>query len=291
MISIIILNWNAKEMTKECLNSIKNQSFKDYETILVDNASTDGSSEYLKKRFPEINLIKNKENYGYAKGNNIGIKKARGNYILILNNDIVLDKTFLKELDKNKNKADILGTKNYFYDKPKIIWAIGSKLNKFTMRANLVANKLKDSKEIDKMKINHAVGSAMLVNKKVFEKVGYLNENYFAYFEETEFQLRAQEYGFKISWIPSAKLWHKVGFSTGGGRTPLSAYYLTRNRAYCIKQHAKYKIIAYPYWILEVFVRLIYGFLKNRKFAKMSWKGAIGFFKGEKGRSSPNSSN
>lgn len=291
MISIVILNWNGKKITEECLNSIKKQTFKNYEIILVDNASTDGSLEYLKKKFPKISLIQNKENYGYAKGNNIGIKKAKGEWILILNNDIILDKNFLKELDKHKNKADILGTKNYFYDKPKIIWAIGSKFNKFTMRANLIANKMQDSKEIDKMKIDHAVGSVMLVNKKVFEKAGHLNEDYFVYFEETEFQLRAQEHGFKISWIPSAKLWHKVGFSTGGGRTPLSAYYLTRNRAYTIKKHSKYKIIAYPYWILEVLARLIYGFFKDRKFAKMSWKGAIGFFKGEKGRSSPNSSN
>jgi GT2 family glycosyltransferase len=121
MISIVVLNWNGKEITEECLNSIKKQTFKDYEIILVDNNSTDGSSEYLKKRFPKINLIQNKENYGYAKGNNIGIKKAKGDYVLILNNDIILDKNFLKELDKHKNKADILGAKNYFYDKPKII--------------------------------------------------------------------------------------------------------------------------------------------------------------------------
>jgi len=283
-ISIIILNWNGKEITKDCLESLKKQNFKEYEIILVDNASTDDSSKYLKKKFPKIKLIQNKKNIGYAGGNNIGIKKAKGDYILILNNDTVLDNNFLNELWGNKNKANILGVKNYYFDKKNIIWAIGSKVNRFTMRAKLIGNGLMDSKEIDKRDIEHAVGSAMLINKKVIDKIGFLDNSFFAYYEETEWQTRAQNAGFKISWVPTAKLWHKVAYSTGGGRSPFSAYYLVRNRGYYIKKWAKYKLIAYPYWFLEVFMRICYGLVKDKKYAKASFRGMIDFLKGVKGK-------
>jgi GT2 family glycosyltransferase len=284
MISIIVLNWNGKKVLKGCLDSIRAQKFKNSEVIVVDNASTDGSQEMIKKKYAFVKLIKNKENRGYAGGNNIGIKKAKGEYILILNNDTVLDKNFLKELWSNRKKADILGVKNFYFDKKNIIWAIGSKVNKFTNRAKLVANNIPDSKKINKIKVEYLVGSAMLINKKVINKVGFLDESFFAYYEETEWQTRAKNKGFTISWIPSAKLWHKVAYSTGGGRSPLSAYYLVRNRGYYIKKWSKYKFIAYPFWIFEITTRIIYGLIKNRKYAKASLRGMIDFFNGVKGK-------
>ena len=285
LVSIIILNWNGKKMTEECLNSLIPQMNKNFEIILVDNGSTDGSVEYLKKKFPKIKIIESQKNRGYAGGNNLGVKYAKGDYILILNNDIVVDKNFLREIWKNKDKAEILGVKNYYYDKKNILWAIGSKVNRFTMKANLIGNKEEDKGQYDKDFIPPQVtGSAMLINKKVIDKIGFLNESYFAYYEETEWQTRAKNAGFKTSWIPRAKLWHKVGFSTGGGRTPLSAYYLVRNRGYFIQKWGKWKIIAWPLWLFEVLMRILYGLLKNKEYVKMGWKGMVDFFRGKKGK-------
>jgi len=284
LISIMLLNWNAKEVTADCLESIKKQTFKNYEVILIDNGSTDGSSPYLKKKFPFVKLVQNKKNLGYAGGHNSGIKKAKGDYFLILNNDVVLANNFLEELWKNRKKADILGIKNYFFDKKDVFWAIGSKVNKFTMVASLIGNKEKDIGQYDKRDIDQAVGSAMLVNRKVIDKVNFLDESFFAYYEETEWQTRAQNAGFTISWVPSAKLWHKVAYSYGGEKAPIPAYYLIRNRGYYIQKWSKYKLIAYPHWILEVFMRIAYGLIKNRKYARLSLKGAIDFFKGIKGK-------
>ena len=284
LISIIILNWNGKEITKDCLNSMKKQINKNYEIILIDNGSIDGSPEYLKKKFSFVRLVQNKENLGCSKSYNLGVKKSKGNYIMILNNDVVLDKNFLKELWKNKDKADILGVKNYFFDRKNVLWAIGVKINKFTMKSSLIGNKLPDSKEIDKMKIDQAIGSAMLVNKKVIDKIGFLEDSFFAYFEETEWQTKSKEAGFTISWVPSAKLWHKVAYSTGGGRSPFSAYYLVRNRGYYIQRWSKYKLIAYPYWVFEVFMRVVYGLIKNRKYAKASFLGMVDFLKEIRGK-------
>lgn len=284
LISIMLLTWNAKEITADCLESIKKQTFKDYEVILIDNASEDDSSKYLKKKFPFVKIVQNKENLGYAGGHNSGIKKAIGDYFLILNNDVVLAENFLEEMWKNRKKADILGIKNYFYDKRNVFWAIGSKVNKFTMVASLIGNKEVDNGQYDKKEIDQAVGSAMLVNKKVIDKVGFLDESFFAYYEETEWQTRAQNAGFKISWVPSAKLWHKVAYSYGGSKSPTASYYLVRNRGYYIQKWSKYKLIAYPYWIFEIFMRIAYGLVKNKEYAKLSWKGARDFFKGIKGK-------
>ncbi len=284
MISIIILNWNGKEVTEECLKSIKKQTFKGYETIVVDNNSSDNSVSFLNKKFPSIKLVQNKKNLGFTGGNNEGLKYAKGDYLLLLNNDTILDKNFLEEIWKNKNKADILGVKNYFYGKKNMIWAVGSKVNWLTMRAKLIANKLIDSREIDKIKIDHAVGSAIFFRKKIIEKIGFLDNSFFAYYEETEWQTRAQRAGFKISWVPTAKLWHKVAYSTGGGRSPLSAYYLVRNRGYYIKKYSKHKFIAYLFWLIEIKLRILYGLLKDRKYAKMTWKGMVDFFNDKKGK-------
>jgi len=284
-ISIIILNWDGKKMTEGCLNSIMPQVNKNFEIIVVDNGSTDGSAKYIKNKFPSVNIIESPVNLGYAGGNNLGVQSVKGNYVLILNNDVIVDKNFLYEIWKNKDKADILGVKNYYYDNKNILWSVGSRVNKFTLKACLIGNKEEDVERYDKnFTPPQVTGSAMLINKKVIDKIGFLDENYFTYYEETEWQTRARNTGFRISWIPTAKLWHKVGFSTGGGRSPMSAYYLVRNRGYYIKKYGRWNIIAWLYWLFEVKMRIFYGLIKNREYAKMSWKGMIDFFKGKKGK-------
>ena len=278
-ISIVVLNWNAKEMTAECVASIKKQNFKDYELIVVDNGSNGNDAQYLKKKFNDVKIVQSEKNLGYAGGNNLGIKSAKRDWILILNNDIALDKNFLKELWNNRNKADILGAKNYYYDQKDIIWAIGSKVNKWTMKANLVGNKVRDNGQLDEVEVSQIVGSAMFVKKEVFEKIGGLDESYFCYYEETEWQTRATAAGFKISWVPSAKLWHKVAYSSGGGRSAFSAYYLVRNRARYIKKWSKHKLTAWMFWYAEIIARVIYGALKNFEYSKRTIAGAQDFLK------------
>jgi len=283
-LSIIILNWNSKKITEECILSLVPQLNKKIELILVDNNSYDGSVAYFKKRFPFLKVIKSSKNLGYSGGNNLGVYNSHGEHILILNNDTILEKNFIREILKNKDKADILGVKNYYYDHKNILWAIGSKLNKYSFKASLIANKKPDSLKINKEKVEFIVGSAMCINKKVIEKIGFLNEDFFLYYEETEWQIKAKKAGFKIDWIPSAKLWHRAGFSTGGGRTAISSYYLVRNRAYCIKEFSNHKLVSYFSWGLEVFMRIFYGlFSFNVLYSKLTLFGVLAFFRKEKG--------
>lgn len=282
--SIIILNWNGKKVTADCLRSIQNQTYKPYEVIVVDNASLDGSVNYLKGKFPSVKFIENKTNLGYAGGNNVGIKIAQGDYILILNNDTVLDKDFLLEMAKRTNVADVIGAKNYYFDKKDIFWAVGSKVNEWTLRARLIGNKEKDEGQYDRDLYYHAVGSAIFANTKVFKKVGVFNESYFCYFEETEWQTRVLKAGFKIGFAPKAKLWHRVAYSSGGGRSPFSTYYLIRNRAYYLSKWARFKLIAYLVWFVEVFAKIFTSILsRDLKMAKASYAGCVDFFLRRKG--------
>lgn len=273
-VSIVVLNWDGKAITEECLKSIEDQSYQDYEVIVVDNASTDDSVPYLRKKFPKFTYLINTNNLGYAGGNNTGIKNAKGSYILILNNDIVLDKHFLKELVLNKNKADILGVKNYYYDRKDILWAVGVKINPLTLVAILVGKKEKDIGQYDNYNPHQIVGSSMFVKREVFNKIGYFDEKFFCYVEETEWQTRALNAGFETALVPTAKLWHRVAYSTGGGDSPLSAYYLVRNRAYYIERWAKFKILAYLVWVAEVTLRFSRGIIKgNWNYSKASLRG------------------
>ena len=287
LVSIVLVNWNGKSINDDCIDSLNAQSFKDFEIIFVDNASTDGSYEHVKKKYPGVKTFETGANLGFAGGNNYGIKKANGEYIFLLNNDTVCDKDLLKNLVSERNNADILGCKIYYYEPKDVIWSVASRVNKITAKASLVGRGEKDRGQYDKKRyVEQVVGCAILINKKIFEEIGYLNEDYFMYYEETEWQTRARKAGFKTMYVPDAKLWHKVAFSSGGGVTPLSIYYLVRNRMYYIKNNWNLllKPIAYCSAYIEAVARVILYKIKRKdklveaviRGIKDSHKGVIG---------------
>lgn len=283
-VSIVVAHMNGKEIIKEFLDSLKKQTFKDFETIIVDNGSTDGSISFIKKKYPWVKLIRNEENRGFSGGNNDGMHIARGDYILLLNNDTVLDKDFIKNLFNERNSGGILGAKNYYHDvdgRKDIIWAVGSKLNKIFMKSRLFGNKEIDYGQYNqKIELNETVGSAMFINRKVLDEIGLFDERYFNYCEETELQLRAKKAGFRIVYVPAAVLWHKVGYTTGGGSTPLATYYLVRNRGLLIRQHQKWflKPISYFSLFLEVILRSMkYSREKRKDKVRATWAGYSDF--------------
>lgn len=268
LISIVVPHMNAKTIISDFLDSLKKQTFRDFETIIVDNGSSDGSSGFIKKKYPWVKLIRNEENHGFSGGNNDGMRIAKGDYILLLNNDLILDKDFIKILFDERDSGDILGVKSYYYDEKNVIWAVGVKVNKLLARSTLLGNKEIDKGQFDKKLILDAtVGVAMFINRNVLRKIGLFDENYFNYYEESDLQERARKNHFKIVYIPEAKLWHKVGFTTGGGSTPLATYYLVRNRGLFITKHQKWflKPISYLSLIVEVLLRALKYSKERRK--------------------------
>ncbi len=247
-VKIIILNWNGKKDTLECLASVMSMDYKNYDVIVVDNGSTDGSVDAIRECYPDVKIIENGKNIGYAAGNNAGIYRAledKVDYVFILNNDVIVDPNLLTKLvdvSELDGEIGIVGPANYYYDKPDILWSMGASLS----RKGDVDNKIIGQGELGLLwnhiqEVDSIVGSAILVKKEVFSKVGVFDERYFLCHEEYDFSARVAGSGYKSISVPSAKIWHKVGASLGEAESPLRNYFNVRNRLLWAKQHMPFK--------------------------------------------------
>ena len=244
-IAIIILNWNGKEDTIECLESLKHITYPNYEILLVDNGSTDGSVECFRSRYPGIEIIENGENLGFAEGNNVGIRRAMdegADYVLLLNNDTVVDLEFLGELVKvaeSDPKIGFAGPKVYYYDydnRKDVLNFAGGKLNMWKgLSYHIGVNEIDNGQYNDIKMVDYAEGSCLFVNKDVIKKIGLLDPIYFTYWEENDWCMRGKNAGYSSFFVPKAKIWHKIGASNVNQR---KRYYMTRNKFWFMRKYA-----------------------------------------------------
>lgn len=208
-------------------------------------------------------LIKNDENYGFAEGNNIGIRYAlqtlNADYVLLLNNDTVVDKDFLGKMvntGENSSNIGIIGPKIYYYNEPNKIWCIGGKIDWKLARGLHVGTNEVDTDQYNEIKeFDYVSGSAFLVKREIIDKVGLMDKKFFLYFEETDLALRASQNGYKNVYDPKAKIWHKVSKSGGGLSKPIGLYYITRNRWLFMKKWAKRS--DYAFFVVIQFIMAI----------------------------------
>lgn len=246
-VAIIILNWNGKADTVECVESLGHIDYPNYEVLIVDNGSTDGSVELFKKMYPGHTIIENPINLGYAEGNNVGIRKAmdeKADYLLILNNDTVVDPKLITELVSVAESAQdigFLGPTNYYYDykgrKDVINFAGGTySIWRGTTRNNGM-NEI-DRGQYDEVKESSYIpGSCVMVKREVIEHIGLINPDYFTYWEDTDWCIRALRSGYRSVYVPKAKIWHKIGVLNG--KKNIKAYFFYgRNIFMLVKQHA-----------------------------------------------------
>jgi len=279
MIYIIILNYNGQKDLRECLDSIfKQLKYLSYKVVVVDNASTDGSVAMIKNKFPQVKLIKNKKNLGFAEGNNVGIRyalKQKADYILILNNDTIVHRDFLTELVKTANalKADLIGPKINFYQPSNLVWAAGGKVNIFLGQTKHLFGE-KDERDVPfyPFAVDYLPFAAALIKRKVFQRIGLLDPDYFLLFEDTDFCYRAKKAGFKIMVAPSSKIWHKVSQSFNGIYSPTYLYYLVRNRGLFLRKNAPRYVWFVFIWVYLAFIfkKLIILWLKNKPQKKLA---------------------
>lgn len=289
-ISIVILNWNGKKDTLECLESLQNMEHGVWtiETIVVDNASTDGSAAEISRRYPEIMLLENKKNLGFAEGNNVGIRKALENGaddILILNNDTLIDKNLVNELlnvlEKDKT-IGMAGPKIYFapgneyhqgrYEdsqRGKVIWYAGGLLDWQNMLATHRGVDKVDHGQYEKAEeTDFVTGCALMIKREVLEKIGLFNPKYFLYWEDTDLCERAKRAGFKIFYVPQAFLWHKNASSSDKPGSKLHQYYQTRNRL----------LFAHQFASLRTKLAIIREALRDIKSGGIKREAALDFF-------------
>lgn len=269
-ISIIIVNWNTKDLLLSCISSIhKNISeILTYEVIVVDNGSKDGSVDAIKTIYPEVILIENEKNLGFAIANNIAFKKMRGRYALLLNTDCILTKGAVNELFtfmENHPDAGICcgqllnqdGSKqNSFASFPcllsyltnesllKIIWP-----SKFPSKYNSYSAPIK---------VDSCIGACMMIRKKALDEVGLFDEDYFFFFEETDLSYRMKKSGWNVYFIPFVKIYHIQGKSVGSDILSRAMFY--KSRYIFLKKHYSKKLIIY---FSLIFLRLIFNALLN----------------------------
>lgn len=231
-------------------------------------------------------LIKNDNNYGFAEGNNIGIRFTLNNlnpdYILLLNNDTVVDPYFLNEMIKvaeNDSHIGVLGPTVYEYKNPFEVQSAGAKIywNKGEV-VNLTSRESKYSDEPED--VDSVIGCALLAKTELFHKIGYLNKDYFAYLEESEWCVRAHKASYRIVYVPIGKIWHKGG-ATSNKITGFTLYHYTRNRFWFMKKHAsKSQYVSCLIYFFGFRMWLVVGGIFYRQRTKEMLPSLISFFKG-----------
>ena len=226
-LSIIIVNWNTKDFLCACLDSVfKETKSISFEVFVVHNASSDGSPEMVEREFPQVKLIKNKENLGFAKANNQAIRKSGGKYIFFLNPDTILinnaPKIMIDFMEKDENvgicgarlfREDMSGQVSYG-DFPSL-WQVISEtlfLPRILCR-NWFPNTgiIPDNKITGPIPVNYVSGASLMLRREIINKIGLFDEAFFAYFEEADLYYRTNQSGWKIYYIPSAKVVHYGG--------------------------------------------------------------------------------
>lgn len=281
LISIVTINFNQINTTRELLHSLRKITYPNIEIIIVDNASENDDCRKLPEEFPEIKLICNEKNLGFAGGNNTGIRTATGDYIMLINNDVEVTPGFLEplvEVFDRDPKAGMVSPKIVYHNRNELIQYAGSEgINPWTGRGRKIGRS-----EIDQGQFNHvketqlAHGACMMVNKKFIQEVGLLHEDYFLYYEEHDWAEHAKRKGFKIYYTGKSKVYHKESTSTGRN-SPLKTYYQTRSRIIFLKRNSSFpqSVSALAMFIFLAIPKNILKFL-----AKLDFKNLKAFSDG-----------
>lgn len=257
IVAIIILNYNGWKDTIECLESLKKINYKNYRILLVENGSTNNSSEILIKKYSKnkkIKIIKNKENLGFTKGNNEVIKNNSDfDYFLLLNNDTIVEKDFLNVLvdfaEKNKD-VGVVTPAIYKYSDKKELNKIDSPA-KFNFKIGGGQAIFYDKNTISPFEVDYASGCCWLIKKEIIKKTEWFKEKYFAYNEEIEWAYRIKKIGYKFFIIPLSKIYHK-GERTTSKIPGFRLYYGTRNMIWFEREYAP---------IMDLIIFFIYLFI------------------------------
>lgn len=234
LVSIITVNYDQPEVTCELIESLLHITYPSWELLVVDNASPTKDPGYIATKYPSVKLIRSQKNLGFAGGNNLGIREARGKYLLLINNDTEVEPGFLEPLvSKLENNPDIGAVSpkiKYFYHKDIIQNAGFTKMNPITIRNFGIGFNEKDHGQFDTdYPTNYAFGAAMMVPVSVVEKVGLMSDIFFLYYEELDWIQRIKTAGYQIFYIHNSTVYHKDSVTTGS-LSPLKIYYLNRGR-------------------------------------------------------------
>jgi GT2 family glycosyltransferase len=235
-VGVVVLNWRRPHKIMACLASVEAQDYPSFEIVVVDNGSANGSVVEVRRQFPAVSVIENGRNLGFAAGSNRGIDylmRSGVDYILLLNDDATCGPDLFRRLvalAESEPDIGVLGPTIYYADAPgTIIWSAGGAVDRLGRSRHLRVNEQGDGPLVPVQDVDYVTGCALLVRRDVVEKVGVLDERFFAYWEEVEWCARARAAGFRVVYLPTAHVWH--GLQQEDRETSRSYQYLmTRNR-------------------------------------------------------------
>jgi len=272
-VSVITVNFNQSFITEQLLLSIANtNAYFEIEIIVVDNGSKVNSVPEWEQKYPGIKFIRSDLNLGFAGGNNLGIKEAKGEYLFFVNNDTEFTEglidTLVTVLDANP-KNGMVSPKIRYFDQPDTLQYAGfTAMNYFTCRNYCIGQfELDKGQYDDKLgATGYAHGAAMMLKREAMDKAGLMAENFFLYYEEMDWCDRIKRAGYEIWFVPQALIYHKESVSVGKA-SGLKEYFMNRNRILFIRRNAPFinRIFFYFYFTLLVAPRNIISYKKNKQ--------------------------
>ncbi|MDA8430803.1 MAG: glycosyltransferase family 2 protein [Geobacteraceae bacterium] len=271
--SVIILTWNGRRFLDDCLGSLAGQTCRDFETILVDNGSSDGSAAYVREMYPWVRLVGLPENVGFAEGNNRGLELARGAYIVTLNNDTKADSRFLEELLQpalhNPDIGMVAAKMLNFFD-PGRIDSVGAKAAVNGMGYNIGAGE-RDRGQFDAPAgVFGPCAGAALYRRTMLDEVGFFDPDFFAYYEDLDLAWRGRLAGWRSVSAPRAVVLH-VHSATSGKMSPFTLYQVQRNKWFTLVKNWPLALLLYrlPLILLFDLAAFLLAFLRGRTGAAM----------------------
>lgn len=263
----MIVNFNGKHLLAECFDSLKEQTLNGFEVILVDNASSDGSVEYVRAHYPEIRIVETGRNLGYGGGNNAGIAVARGQYIFLLNNDTKVDPRCLSALfhsAEQNGDAGMWACRIMNYYERSVIDNTGLLMYRDGIARGRGRLETYHGQYDDTAEVFFPSGCAGLYRKSMLDRIGAFDEDLFLYLDDVDIGLRARWAGWRCLYVPEAVVYHKYSATTEP-YSPLKAYLVERNRIWVVFKYFPLSMIVGSFWyaIMRYLVQA-YGMLTGR---------------------------
>ncbi len=270
MVTIIIVNWNGQKYLSGCLNSLKNQVYQDFEIVMVDNGSVDGSIKFVQKHFPEVKIVQMPKNVGYSAGMNAGMERSESKYVIALNNDTTVEPYWLREIVQMAESNQKIGScqpKILQMKNKKIIDTVGLALNWEGDAYQLGFQETDIGQYGLSKEVLGACSASVLYRRSALEQIGGFDPDFFAYYEDVDVALRLRKAGWKCMFVPSAVVYH-YGSATAGVDSPLKTYLLERNKYYYkIKNQSNRILLRFIVMQPKKVAKKVFRLVKNNDFS------------------------
>jgi GT2 family glycosyltransferase len=291
-VALLTVNTNGGAFIEEFAESLRRVRYPRMHTVIVDNASTDGSLLTFRRAMPNAVVLSNNSNLGFTGACNRGLAyclRERFDYVLFLNSDLTMEPDFIDELVAAADERTMTVPKSYLYHHPGLL---DDSVGEFDWHRGVWKSRLlgrPPPPDFDTPRlVNNANLSCVLVPSGLLRDVGLLDDNFFIYYDDTDFVRRAQERGFRLWFVPRSVIYHRKGATIGGRGTPFGLYYLTRNRPYLIRKHVKSPAGRAIFWTYFLGTRALQAahLLAQRKFdhAMAMTMGLVDYWRGCMGK-------